>query len=85
MISDESVKMCLNYQKFEFYTFFINREVEAKQIFLELTLKSGYLEVFIYLKRGMIIFSKRIAYQIPNNQFAHFLPCFLFSILITLI
>lgn len=47
MISDESVKMCLNYQKFEFYTFFINREVEAKQIFLELTLKSGYLEVFI--------------------------------------
>lgn len=47
MISDESVKMYLNYQKFEFYIFFINREVETKQMVLVLTLKSGYVNVFI--------------------------------------
>lgn len=47
MISDDSVKMCLNCQKFEFYTFFVNTEVETKPIFPISTLKSGYLGVFI--------------------------------------
>lgn len=47
MISDDSVKMSLNCQKFEFYTFFINRKVETKPIFPVPTLKSGYLEMFV--------------------------------------
>lgn len=81
MISDDSAKMCLNCQKFEFFTFFIIGEVEIEPILPIPTLKSSYLE--------MIIFQKELHTKSKLNNLLVSRgpppPHFLFSILITLI